>query len=168
MNDPQRLWWEQAKSDHGVFIRLRKTGVPDCHLLHYLQMSSEKISKAYFWRAGNPPPRSHVGFWRFLKALLSRPRKELELIAKVFEFSSPKSMDAWITQIAPLVHDLENLSPDLANDGPNPEYPWPHVNPKHCPALHSFALWTQLQHATRGRNLLKFLERAITRFAQYA
>jgi hypothetical protein len=46
MTDAQRLWWAQAKSDHGVFVLLRKQGVHDCHLLHYLQMATEKLAKA--------------------------------------------------------------------------------------------------------------------------
>jgi len=55
-------------------------------MLHYLQMASEKISKAYLWRSGSAPPRSHVGFMRFLKALLDRRGTELDRLAKVFEF----------------------------------------------------------------------------------
>ena len=71
MNDAQKLWWEQAKSDHAVFVLLRRAGVPECHMLHYLQMAAEKISKAYLWRSGTAPPRSHIGLMPFLQALLS-------------------------------------------------------------------------------------------------
>ena len=52
MNGAQKLWWEQAKSDHAAFICLRRAGVHECHMLHYLQMAAEKISKAYLWRSG--------------------------------------------------------------------------------------------------------------------
>ena len=48
MIDAQRLWWEQSKSDLRVFKQLRALGAHPCHLLHYLQMATEKLSKAYF------------------------------------------------------------------------------------------------------------------------
>ena len=47
MNDAQELWWRQARSDHALFVRLRRIGAEECHLLHYLQMATEKLSKAY-------------------------------------------------------------------------------------------------------------------------
>jgi HEPN domain-containing protein len=170
MNEAQELWWEQAKSDLAVFVCLRRVGVHPCHMLHYLQMAAEKISKAYLWRSGTAPPRSHVGLMRFLRALLgrSRSRADLQRIAEVFEFTRPRDMDAWVRQIAPFASDLQNLAPAEANDGPNPEYPWPHEAPKHCPATHSFELWARLRDHQQGRTLLKFIEHAINRFDQYA
>ena len=62
MNEAQRLWWEQSKSDLRIFKQLRKLGAHPCHLLHYLQMATEKISKAYLWRSGKVPPKAHTGF----------------------------------------------------------------------------------------------------------
>jgi hypothetical protein len=62
MNRIQDLWWQQARSDHQLFTSLRGTGCAQCHLLHYLQMATEKIAKAYFWRSGSAPPKSHAGF----------------------------------------------------------------------------------------------------------
>lgn len=168
MNEPQRLWWEQAKSDHAAFVWLRRGGVHECHMLHYLQMATEKISKAYLWRSGSPPPRSHVGFMRFLRALLSRPRADLSRIANVFGFGRPRDMDAWVKQVSPLAYGLQQLVPAEANDGPNPEYPWPHEMPTNCPALHSFDLWVRLRDHAQGRRLLKFIERSIGRFEEYA
>jgi hypothetical protein len=96
MNEAQKLWWEQAKSDHAAFICLRRAGVHECHMLHYLQMAAEKISKAYLWRSGSSPPRSHVGLMRFMRALLGRGRAELSRVAKVFEFGRPRDIDAWV------------------------------------------------------------------------
>ena len=168
MNQAQQLWWEQAKSDQAAFVCLRRAGVHECHMLHYLQMAAEKISKAYLWRSGSPPPRSHVGLMRFMRALLGRRRAELSRVVKVFEFQRPKDMDAWLSQVMPLAYALQNLAPAEANDGPNPEYPWPHEAPTHCPASYSFELWTKLRDQTQGRSLLRFIERAIERFEQYA
>jgi hypothetical protein len=86
MNDAQRLWWQQAQSDRVLFLKLRRVGAHECHLLHYLQMATEKLSKAYLWRSRKVPPKSHTGFMRFLKALLDRPAAELKWIAKVLGF----------------------------------------------------------------------------------
>lgn len=170
MNDAQRLWWEQARSDHAVFALLRREGAQPCHLLHYLQMATEKLCKAYLWRSGTTPPRSHLGLMPFLQALLSRghSRKELRRIAAVFGFARPAQMDAWVRQVSALAHEVQNLAPDLANDGPNPEYPWPHDNPTQCPASYEFEVWHQLRDSAQGRQLLKFVERAIQTFEQYA
>src|SRR5439155_1098362 len=138
MNDAQKLWWEQAKSDHAVFVLLRRAGVHECHMLHYLQMTTEKVSKAYLWRSGVAPPLSHVGLMPFLQALLSRGlgRKERQRIAAVFDYPRPEDMAAWVRQVSPLAHQLQSLTPDLSNNGPNTEYPWPHEKPVSCPALH--------------------------------
>ncbi len=68
MNKFQELWWEQAKSDHEAFVLLRKHSIGQCHSLHYLQMVTEKIAKAYLWRKG-APPKSHAGFVQFLRLL---------------------------------------------------------------------------------------------------
>jgi hypothetical protein len=54
MNSYQKVWWKQAKSDHDAFLLIRRQGIAQCHLLHYLQMVTEKIAKAYFWRSGTP------------------------------------------------------------------------------------------------------------------
>jgi hypothetical protein len=131
-------------------------------------MATEKIAKAYLWRTGAPPARSHVGLRQFLRLLMTRSGPELKRIAKLFEFGRPRDMDTWVRQVFPLAHELENLAPALANDGPNPEYPWPHGSPAKCPAEYAFGLWAQLQNAPRGRELLKFTRNAIERFEQFA
>jgi len=168
MNEAQRLWWVQAKSDHEVFVLLRRQSAVECHLLHYLQMATEKIAKAYLWRIGGPPARSHVGFRRFMLALLDRNRRDMQRIAKMFGFARRKDMDAWVRQVSPLAHELQNLAPAESNDGPNPEYPWPHDSPAEYPAEYTFGLWDRLQNAPRGRDLLKFIRNAIERFELYA
>ena len=42
MNDAQELWWNQAKSDYAAFVCLRRAGLHECHMLHYLQMAAER------------------------------------------------------------------------------------------------------------------------------
>ena len=69
MNSFQEVWWQQAKSDHEAFLLIRGQGIAQCHSLHYLQMVTEKIAKAYFWRSGTAPPQKHTGFPTFLRFL---------------------------------------------------------------------------------------------------
>lgn len=167
MNRAQELWWKQAQSDLRMFVQLRRSGASECHLLHYLQMATEKLSKAYLWRSGHAPPKTHTGFVRFLRALLGR-RGDLDRIAQVFGFGRQADMDNWMRSVQVLAYSLQNIAPAEAGDGPNPEYPWPHDAPEHCPVDHTFALWSQLSNTGQGRKLLMFIEHAITRFDQYA
>jgi hypothetical protein len=169
MKAAQRMWWLQARSDFELFRQLRRTGVAQCHQLHYLQMATEKLSKAYLWRSGNPPPRSHTGFVRFLRALLGRrPATELERIANILGFGRTGDLDNWVVSIQPLAYALQNMAPAEAGNGPNPEYPWPHQDPAYCPANYPFDLWTQLSDTGRGRKLMEFIGTAVRRFATYA
>jgi hypothetical protein len=167
MNDAQELWLRQARSDHALFLQLRRTGADECHLLHYLQMATEKLSKAYLWRSGNAPPRSHTGFVRFLRALLDR-RGELGRIAQVLGFRRQEDLDNWVRGAGPMAYSLQNIAPAEAGNGPNPEYPWPHEAPMRCPAGHTFDLWNQLTNTGKGRKLMVFVEHAIVRFEEFA
>jgi hypothetical protein len=53
MNPSQELWWRQAESDHRLYVRLRGEKYETYHIPHYLQMATEKLSKAYLWRSGH-------------------------------------------------------------------------------------------------------------------
>jgi hypothetical protein len=168
MNSFQRLWWEQARSDHGIFVLLRRQGSAQCHQLHYLQMTTEKIAKAYFWRSGSSPPKKHSGFRQFLKFLgQTRPHHRAR-VASLFRFKRFPDFQNWINSVLPIVYDLEHLAPDLANDGPNPEYPWPHRRPTNAPVLHDFDLSTILVSTGPGRRLTRVIQMAVDRFPEYA
>lgn len=168
MNDAQKLWWQQAQSDLAIFRQLRRSGTSECHVLHYLQMSTEKLSKAYLWRSGKAPPKNHTGFVRFLKALLDRQSSELPRIAKSLGFGRSVDLDRWVSSIQQLAYELQNMAPAEAKNGPNPEYPWPHDAPLYCPANHNFSLWKQLVETGKGRKLIEIIERAIASFDAYA
>jgi hypothetical protein len=130
-------------------------------------MATEKLSKAYLWRSGHAPPKSHTGFVRFLRALLDR-RAELDRIAPVLGFHRREDLDTWVRSVQLLAYSLQNVAPAEASNGPNPEYPWPYEAPAHCPIDHTFALWEQLTNTGRGRKLIVFIERAVACFDQYA
>jgi hypothetical protein len=168
MNDVQELWWKQARSDHALFVQLRRAGVNECHLLHYLQMATEKLSKAYLWRSGHAPPRTHTGFVRFLRALLDRRTPELDRIATVLRFRRRGDLENWVRSVHALAYSLQNIAPAEAGNGPNPEYPWPHEAPAQCPIGHTFALWNQLTNTGQGRKLLEFVDHAVASFDNYA
>lgn len=168
MNDAQRLWWLQAQADWALFDHLRLNWAVECQLLHYLQMATEKLSKAYFWRSGKTPPKSHIGFVRFLKALLDRPRVELTRIATVLGFRRPEDLERWVVNTQNLAYALQNMAPAEARDGPNPEYPWPHENPAQSPVDFTFPLWDQLRNTGQGRNLMVRIALAIESFDEFA
>jgi hypothetical protein len=81
--------------------------------------------------------------------------------------AQPNDFQKWIRSILPIAYEVERLSPDLANDGPNPEYPWPHDQPRTAPVTHEFAVWQSLKSGS-GRYLLRFVHTAIKRFPDYA
>ena len=167
MNRYQELWWQQAQSDYEVFALVRGEGLPQCHSLHYLQMATEKIAKAYFWREGRPPLKSHVGFVQFLRFLGAIRLGERDRVAGVFSFNRFQDFQGRIKTLLTIAYDLERLAPSLANEGPNPEYPWPHARPEIAPAKHNFLIWTDLASGS-GRDLMRIVHIAIARFPDYA
>lgn len=167
MNSYQQLWWQQARSDHEVFVLLRRQGVAACHTLHYLQMVTEKLAKAYFWRSGTPPPRSHAGFVQFLRFLGHARGSDRERVANLFSFKRFDDFQQWLRGVLPIAYELERLAPDLANNGPNPEYPWPHQVPEFAPVLHDFQVWRSLT-SRQGRDLMRVIHIAIDRFSEIA
>jgi hypothetical protein len=168
MNGYQRLWWQQAQSDHDVLVLLRRQGAKPCHQLHYLQMVTEKLGKAYFWRKGTPPGMSHAIFVEFLRAFSNiQASKERQKIADVFGFARFDDLKKWIRAIMPLAYDLQRMAPALAKNGPNPEYPWPPTAPQYAPATFDFDIWRDITKPGRGRQLLQIIDVAVKNFPLY-
>lgn len=168
MNDFQKMWWKQAQSDFEILQRFRSQGgVSPCHILHYLQMCTEKIAKAYAWRGNRPPGFTHLGFVGFLKLLTNQKNEQKrKKIAGVFGYKRSSEFQGRIRSTAPLSHAIERLAPALANDGPNPEYPWPHAAPEYAPVAFEFTD-CNLEDST-GRELMRIVWSAISRFPEYA
>ena len=168
MNHYQGLWWQQARSDHALLLRLRRQDVNPCHQLHYLQMVTEKISKAYFWKRGKAPPKSHAGFVQFLRFLGGARSSERQRISDLFGFGRFADFQNWIRTVLPLAYDLERLAPALAQDnGPNTEYPWPRDAPAFIPATFEFDVWKRLSETGSGRRLLQIIDVAVEKFPVY-
>ena len=106
MNGYQQVWWEQTCADHAILNLLRKKGAVPCHQLHYLQMVTEKLGKAYFWRTGHPPRTTHASFVRFLQALDNRPARDADRIAGLLGFGRSQDLETWIPTITPLAYDF--------------------------------------------------------------
>ena len=164
MNGAQTLWWRQARSDFDMYATLPLGGASRCHHLQYLQMATEKLSKAYLWRTGKPPPKSHIGFVPFVRAIVDR--NDLQRIALVLGFANSVGLERWAKGALPLAHSLQSLAPTEAKGGPNPEYPWPHHAPAYCPVNYNFTLWDRLIDTAQGRKMLVVIEHAINRFDQ--
>lgn len=167
MNKAQEPWWKQSHSDWNAYDVMQKIGsFAECHKLQFLQMASEKISKAYLLRTFQPK-RSHAGFGKFLRLLVqSSSSVDLQRIAQIHQFNHIQSFEQWIQSVRPLADDLEKLAPALAQDGPNPEYPLPHDAPMNSPAIFDFPILKRLE-TSEGRSLLRFMKASIERFPEY-
>lgn len=168
MNTSQALWWRQAWADFDLLLELRRLGQHESHVLHYLQMSTEKLAKAYFWRTGIAPPKNHTGFERFLRAVFTRGSDVLERLAEDLGFKRLRDFEKWVKDCRPLALAVQSLAPMEAKDGPNPEYPWPHDAPTDWPGGHSFELWRSLTQTGRGRRFFRFVHKLIEGFDQFA
>lgn len=159
------MWSEaflaQAKSDWQVYEHLEKTAFSKCHALHYLQMATEKLAKAYLLKGRTDIKNvrsTHQALTRYLQDLSRNKR-----LQRVMGMAS-KPLRMHVQQLLPLAYKIEKLAPALAGEGPNPEYPW--EVPKgvlHIPANHEFALGKALRQP-RGHNLIKLIRMALQKF----
>jgi hypothetical protein len=159
MNEKQRLYLVQARSDWQVYRLLKSQ--PNCHRLHYFQMCTEKLAKAYFWKSPGAGNLGHAAFVKFVRAMATRPK-----VASKLGFDNTVSFGEWIKDVSDLAYELERLAPALAGDGPNPEYPWPRHNPAHAPVEHDFQAWRHMQSAN-GRCLWLMIDKVLEDFDQW-
>ncbi len=153
MNARQAAFYRQARSDWSVFCQFRPDGprwwvavrrawcgmvglrpfsFPVCHELHYLQMCTEKLSKAYY---KTDLRTAHAAFRRFLTDLPGNSN-----VLRSLGFAAVADLTRWQGSVKPIVDAIEDLAPSIAdNKGlPNPEYPWPKANPTIAPVDHPF------------------------------
>ena len=114
---------KQARSDYSMFESLNEAKDPLCHKLHFLQMATEKLAKAYLcdWKSG-PPKKTHLGLVDFLKR--SKGRRELR---RKLGYGDKKNYAAYVTYIDSLLDiagKVERLAPSGKLNQVNPEYPW--------------------------------------------
>lgn len=154
MNEHQRLFLVQARTDFAVFELLRRQAdLPPCHALHYLQMATEMLGKAHAWKHG-PMGKSHHAFVGFLRSLATNRHAQQQLGYQ----GKNENWEHTIRKSVSLAQAIELMAPALAGNGPNPEYPWPPDNPHTTPAEHSFSVWQDLAETAAGRQFLRLLQ----------
>ena len=155
MNRNQELFLRQASSDFQMFERLQpmvnSRVVEACHALHYLQMATEKLAKTYFLKLG-PIERRTATFPSFGAHLATRQR-----IRQALGYRDSLSFRNDLLMVAGLATGIEELAPDLADEGPNTEYPWPAPDYTHAPASFHFRVWGRIDHGQDGIVLLKLV-----------
>jgi hypothetical protein len=159
------MWSEvflaQAQSDWQVYEHLEKTTFPHCHALHYLQMTTEKLAKAYLL-AGQTNTKivrsTHHGLSRFFQ-LVSRNKGLQEEMGM-----TAKQLSAHVQRLLPLAHDIESLAPAIAGNSPNPEYPREApLSVFYAPMNYEFAISKALR-APHGLNLIKLIRTILKKF----
>jgi hypothetical protein len=163
MNRQQEVFYKQAQSDWRIYAMLR-TIAPRvaCHELHYLQMATEKFGKAHLWGSPDPPVRKHRAFTRSMQKV-----KESSDCWQRLGLTEKSHLRSWVDSIIPLVEQIERLAPNLADPGPNPEYPWPPDRPTTAPVEHSFPVWHELETG-QGRKLIRLIQSLIDSFPAWA
>jgi hypothetical protein len=163
LNEPQRLFLDQARSDYETYRYLTRTRKNICHRLHYLQMSTEKLAKVYFWQRGSFPGFSHHVFVPFLRDLLT----DQPSVHEWFGYRSQHSFDLQRNAIRELALRIQNLAPAHGNNGPNPEYPWPPANPTNSPLRHDFQEWHDWSETAAGRHLRYFVANLLSNYQDH-
>jgi len=112
----------QAGSDESVRRRLNDSTTEYSHRLHYLQMVTEKLAKAFLVRPtdADAPPTSHKVFVRFLRTL-----KGLSHLQRQLGYNDVAVFRRFVDSLLDLADSIQRLAPNEAHlTQPNPEYPW--------------------------------------------
>jgi hypothetical protein len=148
--------FKQAKSDYEVAkILWTRPDVHRCHALHYLQMSTEKLARAFL--AEEEPRWTHRGFVQFLRSLRREKENGWENLGKThLKMPTRKAYQNFIDSLLPLAALIEELAPTLAGNSPNPEYPWRVGDEILAPVEHDFASIV-IAHSHQIKKLMDFL-----------
>ena len=117
-------FFEQAQSDYAIFKDLCRLDKPKCHQLHYLQMATEKLAKAYMCKRAKkdePPKTVHAALSKFLRFSkdFSHLRQQMGYHHNYMAYCG------YINSVIPIAEAIENLAPSGQNlSHPNPEYPF--------------------------------------------
>ena len=157
----QMAFLEQARSDWNAYQKTQEPAWPSCHQLHFLQMATEKLSKALLISGEMNLERithSHAAFAKFMRVVSHNHNLQAEL------GMNKSQLKALFVRLLPIAHEIEALAPALAQDGPNPEYPWLDKLGHVCiPTKHSFPLAKLLQ-SPQGTRLLKYIRYFLVEF----
>jgi len=153
-------------------IALDRSVVPECHPLHYLQMATEKMSKAAFEALGVTTDLfSHVAFSHAPYHLARRD------VARALGYKDFNVYRDFLRRAAPFFRRVDELSPSVglqtpggaATDGPNVEYPWQARNAAGAliwiaPAERGFGLLAQIERGGDAARMVEFVRTLLDRF----
>lgn len=152
----------QARSDWQVYRLLSQSvDIPSCHGLHYLQMTCEKLAKAYRLRDVaadvNETITRHTGFTNFIGPFFLALKDEY--------VGKDAQLTRLIRESRKLAREIEKMAPaiDRAAAPENAEYPWEANGRVTAPCNYSFPALSLLQQSG-GRAFLNFLQRALRDF----
>lgn len=158
-------YFQQACSDWVIFLEFnQRRDIPRAQALHYLQMATEKLAKAYRLRDTltnlEAILTSHVGFPEFFNTFLRSPAMHREFRKRAAQLRRIQR-DCGL-----LARAVEQLAPavDRVGHPANTEYPWADGDTIVVPIDYTFPSLSLLR-GPRGRWFLNFTARA---FAEYA
>lgn len=167
----------QAESDlcmYDLLVARDRTEVPECHPLHYLQMASEKLAKAYLFRM-EPGAKLHDHrTFTVLHGYLKRP-EVAELLG--YDDADFDVFRAWWERARDLFESIEQTCPsgyprtwpkDKRSQWRNVEYPWrgdtDGVETHTPPVDHDFGLLEPLRETVDGADVVKLIHSLIREF----
>lgn len=133
----RKAYFTQAQNDYRVFREFKKrTDVAMCQKLHYLQMATEKLAKAFLSPPnGGCPPRVHTALAKFLR--ISKGRREIRRQLGYGE--NYHAYCLYIDNLIDIAERIEHLAPVGDKEHVNPEYPWKdNTGVVICPATYHF------------------------------
>lgn len=148
-----------------MFERFMDAGdAPACHTLHFMQMATEKLAKAYRFRETATDEAalltSHVGFRKFLNGFLLSDRARAEFRGRDAHRESIRK------DFERIALAIERLAPAVDRKGTpgNAEYPWVIGESVVAPVDYKFEEVRLLQTAG-GRSFLRTIRRAFVEFS---
>jgi len=154
----------QADADFKTFESIQSLSIPECHKLQFLQMTCEKLVKAYLCGAGTDSSSLQASHAYISKSLPIVLRQQAVFV----NFRGGKA-EAVLSHADYLAQVIELLAPAVKRGGQRPdncEYPWEDSGGKlHLPLDWSFNP-SRLTVMPSGRTILKLIRGAIDRLLQ--
>ncbi len=157
----QLAFLKQARADWEAYQRIDDPTWPSCHRLHFLQMAAEKLGKALLVAGDMSLERithTHAAFVKFMRVARNNHNLQKGL------GMTYSQLKAHFNRLLSIANEIEVLAPTLAQDGPNPEYPWldksGHIL---VPIDYSFPLMKLLQ-SPQGAQLLRYIRYFLVEF----
>ena len=128
---PERAWFLQARSDFDAALLLEEHGADTCQIIMHLQMTGEKLIKAYVRRTG-PIPYNHQVvqnyFIHLSRVVVGSPKLRRALMGRA---TTRGEVNAVLRSLERTLRSLESFNPSAAGrNAPNCEYPWEAQDPR--------------------------------------